>query len=231
MEILITGSEGVIGKVISRELKKEGHALTLLDKNSERPVDLLQKDISPHFKGIETVIHLAANSKPGIEIEEAQENVDMTWNVSESCRINGVKRVINASSMNVYDLYNLYPLGEITSETPVCPNSKPLWGCGEQGKIFYGMSKIISEEIIKNYHNCFGISAINLRLGQVSANNSPSPDDPENTALWLSHQDLNEIVKRAINFNGLESLVCVSNNSEDFVDLAPIERILGYTPK
>ena len=78
--ILITGSEGLIGRIITPELKKDGHELILLDKKSENPGNLLKDDITNYFKDIETVIHLAANSF-WINSHEEGENIMMTFNV------------------------------------------------------------------------------------------------------------------------------------------------------
>ena len=61
-KILITGSEGLIGKIIASALVEDGHDLVLLDKKSKHPVNLLTDKLDNYFKGVETVIHLAANS-------------------------------------------------------------------------------------------------------------------------------------------------------------------------
>ena len=67
--ILITGSEGVIGKIVSEELKRE-HKLIPVDRNIG--IDILTTDIINYFKNVDYLIHLAANPAPNINNEEAE---------------------------------------------------------------------------------------------------------------------------------------------------------------
>lgn len=231
MKILITGAEGVVGRVIIPALEKEGHELILLDKSSKNPVNLLKDNLAPYFKGVETTIHLAVN---GFWIDEkaAQDNVAMTWNVLEASRKAGVERIVYTSSINVYDYSRLYLEGEkIDSSTPLIPHAKSDWKERKESVFNYSASKILCEDLVKMYHQTYGINAIILRLGFVGSENLPSPNEVDDNAIWLSHEDLVEIVKRSINFKGLENVVCVSNNSENFVDLKPLRNILGYMPQ
>ena len=230
MKILITGSEGMIGKLLVKALKDENE-LCLIDKNSKNSVDLLKDNIKKYFNGIETVIHLAANSNPRQNKKSSEENVMITWNVLEACKNARVKRVVYASTVNVYDVESLYKSKKIiTSSTPICPHTKTDWKAGKGG-IFYSISKILCEDLIKSYSQVFKISGVILRIGGVSPNNKPYPDEIFDDAIYLSHEDLAEIVKRAIKFDGFAAIPCVSNNSEEFVDLEPLEKVLGYKPK
>ncbi len=68
-------------------------------------------------------------------------------------------------------------------------------------------------------------------MGAVNPRNVPYENEPDDYAIWLSHEDLKEITIRAVEFNGFESVVCTSNNSENFVDLSHLEKVLGYMPK
>ena len=235
MNILITGSEGILGKVVSEALKE--HNLVLLDKKAKNPIDLLKDYISDYFRGIETTIHLAAYPRPWISLEQAQENFLVGWNVLEECRKNNVKRFINASSLNVYDFDNIWRKGlKITSQTPVMPNTKKEWRGGGTGEIFYARAKVALETLAYGYYQTEGISVLNLRLGGVNKENKPplygiDECEPFEEAGWLSHEDLSEIIKRAIYFNGYASIPVTSANSGNFVDLKPLEKALGYFPK
>lgn len=231
-KILITGSEGLIGKILTKSLEKEGHKLVLLDKNSQKPVDLLNNNINPYFKNVDTVIHLAVNGF-WIDEQKAEENVRMTGNVLDNCSRENVKRIIYTSSINVYNYSDLYLKGgKIDSSTPIIPHAKKDWKKSEGKSSFnYSLSKILCEDLVKNYTEVHNISGINLRLGAVTQNNKPSPDEPDDSAIWLSHKDLTEIIKKAINFNGVANITCVSNNSEKFIDLSPLKEILDYVPK
>ena len=230
-KILVTGSEGLIGRILVPELKKDGHELVLLDKKSENPVDLLNDDILNYFNGVDTVIHLAVNGF-WINHKQAQENIDMTGNVLESAKNSGVERIVYASSINVYDYSTIYLDGKkINEETPLSPHAKSDWKERKESVIHYSQSKIYNEALVQHYYEKYGISAINLRFGAIGSNNKPYKNEPDDYAIWLSHEDLIEIMERAIHFNGFESIVCTSNNSDNFVDLSHLEKVLGYKPK
>ena len=69
------------------------------------------------------MIHLAANPSPFIDERESQKNVEITNAVIRVCRDYGIKRVINASSINVYPYIELFEKGkQLTQQTPLSPN-------------------------------------------------------------------------------------------------------------
>lgn len=226
MKILITGSEGTVGKVVKKALFD--HELVLIDKNLG--VDILKDEVSKYFEGVDLAIHLAANPRPWIDVEQAKENVSLMWNVLNSCVSEKVGRVIFSSSIQVYDFETLYKQGKkITKDTPLKPNMKT-WAEGSNRGL-YSISKIMCENLLKQYSEGFDIKYLNLRLGGVNSENKPYTNYPFDFSTWLSHEDLTEIIRRAINFKENASVVCVSNNSEGFIDLSQLEKVLGYAPK
>lgn len=226
MKILITGSEGTIGQVVKRALSD--NELTLIDK--KLGVDILKEDISRYFNGVDLTIHLAANPQPWIGIEKAKENVLLMWNVLNSCVLNNVERIIFSSSIHVHDFDNMYLRKEkITKDTPLKPNMK-VWAQGPNRGL-YSISKIMCENLLRQYSEAFEIKYLALRLGGVNQENKPYTNYPFDFSTWLSHEDLSEIMKRAINFKENAGVVCVSDNFERFIDLSPLEEVLGYVPK
>ncbi len=226
MKILITGSEGTVGQVVKKALAD--NELTLIDKKLGG--DILKGDTSRYFKDKDLVIHLAANPQPWIGAEKAKENVLLMWNVLNSCVLNKVDRIIFSSSIHVYDFDNLYSGGKrITEDTPLKPNMKA-WTQGS-GRGLYSISKIMCENLLKQYSEGFGIRYLALRLGGINQKNKPYMNYPFDFSTWLSHEDLAEIMKRAINFKENAGIVCVSDNSERFIDLSQLEEVLGYVPK
>ena len=230
-KILVTGSEGLVGKIITPMLKEEGHELVLLDKRAEKPVNLLYDELDSYFSSVETAVHLAANTF-WINQQKAVENVIMTWNILENSTKAKIKRIVYASSINVYDYSTLYLEGKkIDEKMPTMPHGKSDWKERKESVFHYSVSKMACEDLMKFYHEKYGISAINLRFGAIHPLNIPYDNEPDDYAIWLSHEDLIEIIKCAITFDGFESIVCVSNNSEHFVDLSRLEKVLGYKPK
>ncbi len=222
--VLITGSRGTIGGIIIRHLRNNGcQFITELDRdNPENPINILEDDITPYFRNIDTVIHLAANPNPFIEKEEADKNVEITKRMIRSCEGNNVKRIINASSINVYPYRTIE---RITYEAPLSPNLE----FNPEG--YYGKAKIECEKLLEQY--CMGknISLLNLRLGWVTKNDlhPPHKEDkphPRDLEVALKHDDLRKIISKAINYEGIGSYVCVSNR-EGFIDqtiLFPLQK-------
>lgn len=239
MKILITGAEGRVGGVVRKALKDD-HELILLDRRDPvesycrrgtsgpfRTADISDFcSIAPHFEGVDTVIHLAANPSPTAPWHSlAENNVTGTRNVYEAAARAGVRRMIYASSIHVYPYPTLYyEKQRIIGETST------------RAENHYGLSKIIGESIGLNYHRLHGMSVVNLRLGSVSRYGRPSQSLPQGVrsldyAIWMGHDDLKEIVRAAVGYEGYVSLCCVSANEENFVDLAPITQALGVVPR
>mgnify|MGYP001577441283 FL=1 len=221
----------MIGKILQDNLRKNGHELVLLDKKIG--IDILTADISSYMTGVESVIHLAGFAGPKISEQEMKENVLMTFKVIESAAKKNVLRVLYSSSIHVYNFSNIYLKGEkITATTPLKIHSNPKYYKDNEEKNVpnYSMSKILSEKLNEVYYQQYGLNILNLRFWAVTKDNKPA-DNPWGSETWLSHEDLTGIIKKSLEFEGLASLVCVSNNSEKFVDLKPLKRILGYMPK
>ncbi|MBS3075206.1 SDR family oxidoreductase [Candidatus Pacearchaeota archaeon] len=209
MNILITGSHGLIGRIISEELKKE-HNVTCLDKKVG--IDLLANSLGTYFKNIDTVIHLAANANPFINRQEALKNIEIANAVIRACKGYKTKRIINASSINVYPYIDLFEQGQkLTRETPLSPNLR--FGNGN-----YGKAKIEVERLFEAYCEPKKISLLNLRIGCVTPYNLPSRQqdghvEPADYEIHLKHEDLISIIKRSLQYKGINSYVCVSKRN------------------
>ncbi len=213
--LLITGSRGTIGSVITQYLRNNGYQfITELDRdNPENPIDILKDDINPYFKNIDTIIHLAANPNPFIEKKEADKNIELTKRVIEACDNYNPKRIINASSINVYPYRTI---GKITRETSLTSNTH----FNPEG--YYGKAKIESERLLEQYCRENNVSLLNLRLGWVTKNDTHPPykednPHPRDLEVALKHEDLKKIIRRAIDYNGMANYVCVSKR-KGFID-------------
>lgn len=219
MRILITGSEGLIGKIISDYLKENRQELLVeLDKNNQKnPVNLLRDNIIPYFKDVNTLIHLAANADPTIGKKEAEKNIKIAKKIIEACENSKtIERIINASSINVYPYIDIFESGgKITKETPLSPNKR--WSKGE-----YGQAKIEVEKLFEEYCRKNNIFLLNLRIGCVTKNNLPNRQEDGHIELvdydiHLKHEDLIKIIKESFDYKGIGSYVCVSKK-DGFID-------------
>jgi nucleoside-diphosphate-sugar epimerase len=102
MKILVTGSSGLIGKEIVRQLKEKG--IEAIEFSRENGFDILKPEqLEKNMKGCSAVIHCAAiidDSKPEQEIRKT--NIDGTKNVLEAAAKARIGRIVFLSSVGVY---------------------------------------------------------------------------------------------------------------------------------
>jgi nucleoside-diphosphate-sugar epimerase len=170
--LLITGSEGLIGKLLSSKIT--GYNIAKLDQifanysryvrsNLQSVAELNEK--LAEFLPIDCILHLAAecNSRAAWETVLIN-NIIATRTLFEFARENNVTKVIFASSNHVTGLYEGNPpslhLGIedtkiISPKMPICPDG------------YYGVSKAFGEAIGRYFSETFNIKTICLRIGSV----------------------------------------------------------------
>ena len=96
-KILITGIKGRIAKVLIPALSR--YDLVYLDINDpENPVNLIEDDLAPYLKGVDFIIHLAANPDPKIDSTEVWKYIEMAQRLIEACHTcPNLERVVNFS--------------------------------------------------------------------------------------------------------------------------------------
>lgn len=170
MKILVTGGSGFVGGHLIPHLANEGHEVVSLSRRESKEnynfktisLDLSNYDpkASSISKQFEAIIHLAGTVSVNEMIknpkEHLQNNINSTINLLEDIRLNNPNGLlIFLSSEKVYGKGESGIEGEITEESPAEPSET------------YGVSKLISEELIKAYHHCYGLQYIILRSGNI----------------------------------------------------------------
>ncbi len=127
MHILITGGSGFIGTNLSMDLLKEGHRVTIYDKQkSETYPDLCiigdvrdKEKLSRSMQGVDAVYHLAAEHRDDVRPASLyyEVNVGGAENVVYALKKNDVNRLIYTSTVAVYGLNS----GEPNEDSPVRP--------------------------------------------------------------------------------------------------------------
>lgn len=208
MNILITGSEGLVGTIVSKELSKEHQIISIDNKIKGR--DILKNNLTPYFEDADMLIHLAIAYLGIFKPKQAQKNIDISKKVIEYCEnSNNLRKIINASSINVYPYFDIYDKGEkIAQNTPLSQNV--MWGEGK-----YGENKIIAENMFKKYCNDKKIPLLNLRLGCITPDNKISRQKdgsihPLENDIWLKHEGLIKTIDNCVNTNIKGDYVCVS---------------------
>ncbi|MBN1824282.1 MAG: GDP-mannose 4,6-dehydratase [Endomicrobiales bacterium] len=174
--VLVTGYEGFLGSNLTKELIsfgarvvgidiKTGRKDTVLTREEIKRMNVIKGDVADHalVKGAvkrhkpSVIFHLAAeslvnecNRKP---VRGFETNIEGTWNVLESARLNKcMKAVVVASSDKAYGSQKILPY---TEQTPL------------QGKHPYDVSKSCADLISLAYHNTYGLPVSVTRCGNI----------------------------------------------------------------
>jgi nucleoside-diphosphate-sugar epimerase len=171
MRVLITGSSGQIGTNLALRLLADGHRVFGVDRRANSWTDafptLLQDLAVPQhdFRGgiggapyppCDIVVHLAANAKVYELVEHprrALENINITFNVLEFCRAQGLP-VIFSSSREVYGDIHRYITEEASADFSFTESP-------------YSASKISGEALIYAYARCYGLRYLVFRFSNV----------------------------------------------------------------
>ena len=239
--ILITGMSGLIGQLVYNSLKDNAnYKLTALNRTKLHDVNCIQADINDlekvttAFEGINTVVHLAAQLPGASWNSMLKTNLEGTYNVFEASRIQGVSRVIFASSgdaargwdnENPYDWLTEGKYDKITSPWTMIPPTD-VWPKG-----IYGASKVWGEAIGRHFSDEFSLSVICLRIGAVLPKNKPNLTRHYST--WLSHNDITSAISKSIEApDKLKYGVFFvnSNNRWNYRDLNSTRESLDWNP-
>lgn len=171
-KILITGGAGFIGSQLGHKFHNEGHEVILLDNMSFGHKDNLtidgkkfgtfilddirNKSLFDHCKGVDYVYHFAGIAPlPNCQenpYEAVDVNVGGTANVLEASRVNGVKRVIFASTSAVYENNKHTPFSETDKVSP---------------DLIYATTKKQCELLCNSFTQTCGIETVILRFFNV----------------------------------------------------------------
>jgi nucleoside-diphosphate-sugar epimerase len=170
-KVLVTGSNGLIGKVLVRYLQERSYDVRAVDLRNEsdlpdvdyRSCDIRDfESVRPHVRGCDLVVHLAALPSPIFDTGPATFHINTTgtYNVFEAAAQEGIKRVVQASSMNAMGC--TWSLGDFV------PDCFPV---DEGQTVFtsdpYSLSKQLDEQIGDYFWRRDGISGTALRMPGV----------------------------------------------------------------
>ena len=176
MKILLTGSNGEIGTNLALKLKEEDHEVFGIDKRKNTWTDefsYLLLDLSQKFSTFDNgfgdavmpfkpdaVVHFAANAKVHELVKHpsrAMDNIQITFNVLEYCRVNNVP-IVFSSSREVYGDIHRFNDNKITGE------HRADFKFTESP---YSASKISGEALIYSYAKCYNLPYLVFRFSNV----------------------------------------------------------------
>lgn len=231
--VLITGACGNIGRKL-RAAWEDVYDLILLDANpGTDDQDVFKADLSrfdedwiTHFHGVDTVVHLAANSNELSPLDElVGPNIDAMANVFNAAALASVDRIVFASSNHVMGAYQDIDDEPITVDRPPRPGNP------------YGMLKLVGERLGQSLARAFDLTFIAVRIGWVQeGRNRPDtlPDD-WSRKMWLSNPDLVQLFDAAVEAEIEDASFVVVNgvsrNHGTRWDLTQGAEILGFLPE
>jgi uronate dehydrogenase len=222
--ILITGAAGNAARMI-RPILSADYRLRLSDV---RPLaDAAATDevatanlgdmaaLRAAVSGVDGIVHLGAYAlETGWETIHAA-NIVGTYNLFEAARLEGVRRVVFASSGHAVGFY--LKTRTIAADVTVRPDSR------------YGLSKAFGEAVASLYAYKYGAEVLSIRIGTVSE--KPAPER-RLAAIWLSPRDLCQLIRIGLEAPGIrhEIVYGASANKACWWDNANALR-LGYRPE
>jgi len=244
MHLTVFGAAGWVGRAALRALSQR-HEVRAVDLNAaawERLADIdglppdvqvLHLDLRNHdavdqaVEGTDAVLHLTAvfPSGPNEAALGFGVNVHGLWNVLESSRRHGIRRVVHVGS---------------------CPVSHP--GAFYEAHIrrndghLYGVTKRLQEEMCRQFHEAWGASIVVLRpemivdgrLGILRTRDRIGVDRCRTASGWVCRHDLAEACRLAlesttIDFDVLH--IVGTPESDATCNAARAREILGFMPK
>lgn len=224
--LLVTGSDGGVGRRIVPDLQAAGFALRLLDLHHDGPVEGAETVtgsitdpavLRTALQGCDAVLHLAGASREGPWEEVLEANVHGTRQLLEACVATGTRKVVLASSHHATGM---------TPRSAAGPDGLP----GDEAfrpDTYYGWSKTAMESLGRLYVDRAGLDVVAVRIGTISER----PANVRALATWFSPRDTVALVRAAVDpaVTGWHCVWGISANTRRWWSLAAGEAI-GYHP-
>jgi uronate dehydrogenase len=221
--ILMTGAAGGIGTYLRPELKGK-YALRLSDREpignlgdgeSFVPADLTDLDaLRKAVEGVDGILHFGGHASEGPWQAILDANIVGMRNIYEAARLEGVKRIVWASSNHAIGFYRR----DRTIDHTVYPKPDSR----------YGVSKVFGEAMGSLYSDKYGLEVVNLRIGNVDV----KPVDRRRLAIWISPRDLAQLCAIGLDHPDIrfEIFYGASDNARGWWDNSNAMKF-GYRPQ
>lgn len=236
MKVLVTGSEGSIGRMVVRALADAGHEVRGLDfaSRTDSPRQFFAGSITDPegvaraMEGMDTVVHLAAIPDDADFMEVLLEpNVIGPYRIFEAAVAAGVRRVVVASSIQVNAPWSSEDEVIRIEDTPLLNNH-------------YALTKLWAEDLALFYAQKRHLSTIAVRIGWYPREARNIEDNPLLPVLmnwYLSRRDASDFFRRCVESPRPEAghrevLFAVGRQKHPpCFDLSRSEAVLGYVPR
>jgi uronate dehydrogenase len=223
--IAVTGGAGMMATLLRPHLHRAGYDVRLIDlvaASAPGPRETLHVGsvadaafMNAALVGADAVIHLGGIHREKSWEELSATNITGTQVTLEAARINGVKRVLLASSTHAV---GFHPVDSAREDIMLAPRPDT----------YYGVSKAAMEALGSLYADKFAMKVVSARIGT----GGEQPNNIRTLSSWLSPGDSYRLVEATLNDLGAPGhhvLWAVSANSRGWADLSAGRRI-GFIP-
>ena len=223
--VLMTGADGVIGRVLREALRgvypvlRLSHRRPFGDPQPGEEIVLANLDnydeVDAAMEGVDAVIHLGGKAEEGTWDVVLKSNILGAFNTFEAARRHGIKRFVFASTNHLVGYHRRDR--RLTVSDPPRPDCR------------YAATKVFGEALARLYADKYGMSTICMRIGSFQ----PRPLNVRMLSCWLSHPDMVQLTRICLDAPldlHYEVVWGVSGNDRSWWDNTPAER-LGYRPR
>jgi uronate dehydrogenase len=225
--VLVTGSAGAIGRPVCEELLRRGHRVRGLDRVSTPGpvesvvVDLVDRDgVRGALRGVDTVVHLAAHPDDADFSVLEGPNVRGLFHVLDAARLEGVRRVILASSIQALGEWWVQSRPEPAGVRDGSPTNH------------YALTKVWAEHMGEMYARCHGLSIIAVRVAFMVRNAAEASRLVQRQVqdTYLSRADVGRFFALGVEAPPIQFAVlyAVGVGGERWFDMEPARRLLGF---
>ncbi len=235
----ITGANGTIGRVLLDGLKPQYELTAFSRREVDFPTNIVNFDCAEQvigaFKGLDAVIHLAADPSPMASWENVREhNIEAMYQVVEECVRSNVRRLVFASTNHTMHGNTILTSPETLD---VAKSVRMKLSDQPNPDSLYAISKLFGEHLGKLYSEKWGLEFISLRIGWTIKEDDPTvmrdtPSEDYMRAMFLSQRDCIQAHIRALQVESRFLIAfIVSNNRRRVFDLEETKINLGFEPK
>ncbi|WP_276270553.1 NAD-dependent glucose-6-phosphate dehydrogenase Azf [Haloarcula litorea] len=236
--VLLTGAGGAVGEAILEGIGDDyDWKLMFHSPPAEEPAheyvvgDVADDDdVARAVDGVSAVVHLAGDPRKTAPWKSVlSNNIDGTQKMYEAAVDEGVERFVFASSNHAVGAF------ETDRRTPEMyrEDDEFLLDGSEfprPGNL-YGVSKATGEILGRYYHDEYGITVCNIRIGNLTRNHPPI-DYERGQAMWLSYRDCAHIHECALEADyEFEIVYGISDNDRKYYSIERAREALGYDPQ
>ncbi|MDZ5812726.1 NAD(P)-dependent oxidoreductase [Halorubrum sp. AD140] len=244
MQTAITGAAGAVGRVVAEAFDETERILLTHSEHEDVDGELLDATDRDAFDaavaGADALVHLAWDPADRDAWDGGDEtNVRMAANAFDAALEAGVDRVVMASSVHAFGLYDRDDPAEFEAlverpTTTVRPDTPP------RPDSYYGVAKVAVEGLCRFYADRHGLDVVAVRIGwlmdETELRETADGADARHRfarATWLSPRDCRALFRAAVEHPLDGSPVVahgVSRNSDRHLSLTETMQRLGYRP-